>query len=233
MLLISDNILNTKLAFAPEAPKVARPETVRLSEDEEQSAEGSSEGRDPIFIRLVGLGRKKVARLRPNLDVSLSTAGHESCHIEIVVEFQDESAQDGPARWGEFAHKDPRERPGSVKSPLTFFGGENDAENPDREHCAEEIDIPEDPKRSDDNSFIVLQSKDEDDADGTEYKAIEVMTKCGDAIKSCQEITLGEYKDTATGSHNEGTVTFARLIGMKDFNSDYFDIRDGLLSNRI
>lgn len=233
MLLRSDNILNTKLAPAPEAPKAVRPETVRLSEDEEQSTEGSSDLRDPIFIRLVGLERKKVARLRPNLDVSSSTAGHESCHSEIAVEFQVESAQDGPARLGEFAHKDPGERSGSVESSLTIFGGENDAENPDRERCAEEIDIPEDPKRSDDKSFIVLQSKDEDDADGTEYKAIEVMAKCGNAINSCQEITLGEYKDTETGSHNEGTITFARLVGMKDFNSEYFDIRDGLLSNRI
>lgn len=246
MLLLSDKILSTKLAPASEAPKPIRPETVRLSEDEEQSAEGSSDFRDPIFIRLVGLGRKKVARLRPNLHVSLSTTGHESCHGEIAVELQDESAQDGPARLGEFAHKDPGERSGGgVESSLMIFGGGNDAENPDRERCAEEeIDIPpEDPDiLDDDKSFIVLRSaKDkEDDADGTaeNNKAIRLTNKCGDAIiNSCQEINnLGKDKDLQEiGSHNnnEGIITFARLVGMKDYNnSDYFDIRDGLLSNK-
>lgn len=232
LLLMSDKILNTRLTPALEAPKSVRPETVLLSEDEEQSAEGSSDVRDPILIRLVGLGRKKVVRLRPNLDVSLSAAGHESCHSEIAVEFQDESAQDGPARLGEFAHKDPGERFGGVEYSLTIFGGGNDTENPDRERCAEEINIPEDAERSGDKSFVVLQSKDKAKADRTEYKAIEVVTKCGDAISSSQEITLEEDKDTETGSHNEGTIAFARLVGMKDFNADYFDMRDGLLSNR-
>lgn len=220
-LLLSDKILNTRLAPAPEVPKSVRPETVRLSEDEEQSAEGSSDIRDPIFIRLAGLGRKKVVRLQPKLDMSLSTAGHESCHSEIAVEFRDKSAQDGPARLGEFAHKDPGERSDGVECSLTISGGENDAENPDRERGAEEFDIPEDAERSGNESFMMLRSKDKDNANGT------VMTS------SSKEITLGKDKDTETGSHNEGIITFARLVGMKDFNSDYFDIRDGLLSNRI
>lgn len=234
LLLMSDKILNTRLTPALEAPKSVRPETVRLSEDEEQSAEGSSDVRDPIFIRLVGLGRKKVVRIRPNIAASLNAAGDESCHSEIAVGFQDESAQDGPARLGEFAHKDPGERFGGVEYSLTIFGGENDTdtENPDRERCAEEINIPEDAERSGDKSFVVLQSKDKAKADRTEYKAIEIMTKCGDAISSSQEITMEEDKDTETGSHNEGTITFARLVGLKDFDSDYFDMRDGLLSNR-
>lgn len=227
VLPLSDKILHTRLAPAPEAPKSVRPETVRPSEDEEQSAEGSNDVRDPISIRLVGLRRKEVVRLRPKLDVSLSTAGHESCHREIVVEFQDESAQDEPARLGEFAHKDPGERFGGVECSLTIFGGENDAENPDQERCAEEIDIPEDAERSGDKIFMMMRSKDKDNADRT------VMTKCENAISSSKEITLGKDKDTETGSHNEGIITFARMVGMKNFNSDYFDIRDGLLSNRI
>lgn len=233
VLLMSDKILNTRLVPAPEAPKAVQPETVRLSEDEEQSAEGSSDVRDPIFVRLVGLGRKKAVRLRPNLDLSLSTAGHESCHSEIAVEFQDKSAQDGPARLGEVANKDPGESSGGVECSLTIFGGENDAENPYRQRCAEEIDILGDAERSDDKSFMMLRSKDKDNADRTEYKAVEVMTKCENAINPSKETTLGKDRDTETGSHNEGIITFARLVGMKDFNSDYFDIRDGLLSNRI
>lgn len=92
LLLMSDKILNTRLTPTLEAPKSVRPETVRLSDDEEQSVKGSSDIRDPIFIRLVGLGTKKVVRLRPNLDVSLSTAGHESYQSETALEFQDESA---------------------------------------------------------------------------------------------------------------------------------------------
>lgn len=233
VLLMSDKILNTRLAPAPEAPKSVRPETVGLSEDEEQSAEGSSDVRDPICIRLVGMGRKKVVRIRPNFDMCLSTAGHELCHCEIAVEFQDKSAKDGPARLAEFANKDPAERSGDVICSLTIFGVDNDAENPDRERCAEEIDILEDAERSDDKSFMMLRSKDKDNADRTEYKAVEVMTKCENAISSSKELTLGKDKDTETGSHNEGIITFARLVGMEDFNSDYFDIRDGLLSNRI
>lgn len=234
LLLMSEKILNRRLTPALEAPKSVQPETVRLSEDEEQYAEGPSDVRDPIFIRLVGLGRKKVVRLRPNLDVSICTAGHESCHSEIAVEFQDESAQDEATCLGEFAHKDPGQRSGGLECSLTIFGGENDAENTYRERYAEEIDIPEDAERSGDKSFMVLRSKDKAKADRTEYKAIEVMTKCGDTISSSQESTLGEDKDTETGSHNnEGTMTFARLVGMEDFNSDFFDMRDGLLSNRI
>lgn len=129
------------------------------------------------------------------------------------------------------------------ESSLTIFGGDNDAENADRERaCAGEIDVlPEDPERSDDKSFIVLRSTkdEEDDADGTnEYnKAIEVMTnKCGDnaLINSCREEinTLGKDKDlqetARSHNNNEGIITFARLVGIEDLNnSGYFDIRDG------
>ena len=67
-------------------------------------------------------------RLRPNLDMSLSTAGHESCHDEIAVEFEDKSTKDGPARLGECTSDDPGERSGDVERSLTIFGGEIGAE---------------------------------------------------------------------------------------------------------
>lgn len=239
VLLMSGKILNTRLAPAPEAPKAVRPETVRLSEDEEASAEGSSDVRDPIFIRLVGLGKKKVVRLRPNLDMSFSTAGHESCHDEIAVGFKDKSTKDGPARLGEFANGDPGERSGGVEYSLKIFGSENDAEKSDREGRVEEFDILEDAERSGDKSFMTFQSKDKDNADRSEHKATGVMTKFEHITSPSKDksverlVTLEKNKDTETRSHNEGIITFARLLGMKDFNSDYFDIRDGLLSNRI
>lgn len=48
-----------------------------------------------------------------------------------------------------------------MERSLTILGGENnDAENPDRDRCAEEIDIPEVAERSGDKSFMVLRSKD-------------------------------------------------------------------------
>lgn len=232
VLLMGEKILNTRLAPAPEASKAVQSETVRLSEEE--SAEGSSDVRDPIFIRLVGLGRRKVMRLRPTFDMSLSTAGHESCHREIAMEFEDKFTQDGPARLGEFTKEDPGEGSGGVEYPLMIFGGENDAKKSDRERCAEEVGILEDAERSGDKSFMTFQSKDnKDNADRTEYKAVGVMTKCENAIRPSKEITLGKDKDTETGSHNEGIIAFARLVGMKDFNFEYFDIKDGLLSNRI
>lgn len=98
---------------------------------------------------------------------------------------------------------------------------ENDAKNPDQKRGAEEFNIPEDVKRSGNKSFMILRLKDKDNANGT------VMTS------SLKEITLEKDKDTETGSHNESIITFARLVGIKDFNSDYFDIRDSLLSNWI
>lgn len=239
VLLMSDKILNTRLAPAPEAPKAVRPETVRLAEDEEESAEGSSDVRDPIFISLVGLGKKRVMRLRPNLDMSLSTAGHESCHDEIAVEFEDKSTKDGPARLGECTSDDPGERSGDVERSLTIFGGEIGAEKLNRGRCVKEFDILEEAERSDDQSFMTFQSKDKDIVDRSEYKAPGVMIKYENSANISMDesverlITLGKNNDTETESHNEGIITFARLVGMKDYNSDYFDIRDGLLSNRI
>lgn len=239
VLLMSDKILNTRLAPAPEAPKAVLPETVQLSEDEEESAERSSDVRDPIFISLVGLGKKKVMRLRPNLDMSLSTAGHEFCHDEIAVAFEDRSTKDGPARLGECTSEDPGERSGDVECSLTIFGGEIDAQKLNRGRCVKELDILEDAERSDDQSFMTLQSKDKDIVDRSEYQAPGVMIKYENATSISKDesverlITLGKNIDAETESHNEGIIAFTRLVGIKDFNSGYFDIRDGLLSNRI
>lgn len=91
-LILSNKILNMRLALAPEAPKSVQPEIVQLSEDEKQSAEGSSDFRDLIFKKLAGLEKKKVVRLQPKLDMSLSTMGHEFCHSEIAMKFRDKFA---------------------------------------------------------------------------------------------------------------------------------------------
>lgn len=86
---------------------------------------------------------------------------------------------------------------------------------------------------------MTFQSKDKDIVDRSEYKAPGVMIKYENSANISKDesverlITLGKNNDTETESHNEGIIIFARLVGMKDFNSDYFDIRDGFLSNRI
>lgn len=224
VLLMSDKVLDTRLAPASEAPKAVRPETVRLSEDEEESAEGSSDVRDPILVRLVGLRKKKVV---PNLDKSLSTAGHESCHDEIAVEIEDKSTVDRPAHLGEFANEDPGVRSGGVERSLTIFGGDNDAENSDRERCAAELNIMEDAERSGDKSSMTLHSTDKDNTHRSE---------CENAISPSRDVSIEKLitmEKKETGSHNEGIIAFTKLVGIEDSNFDYFNIRDGLLSNRI
>lgn len=129
VLLMSDKILNTRLAPALRLQKQFDLKLCGwLRMRRKESAEGSSDVRDPNFISLVGLGKQRVMRLRPNLDMSLSTAGHESCHDEIAVEFEDKSTKDGPARLGECTSDDPGERSGDVERSLTIFGGEIGAE---------------------------------------------------------------------------------------------------------
>lgn len=236
VLLMSDKMLNTKLAPTLEAPKAVRPETVLMSEDEE-SAEGSSDLRDAVFINLVALESKKVVLLRPNLDMSLSTTGHETGH-ETAVEAGEKYSEGGPARWAEFENEEPAKRSGGAEGPLATFEDRNDDKESNEECCAVELDILEVAARLGDYS-ILMQLKDKNNADRSKNEVVGVMTKCENTTSQSKDkgieqlITIEDNDDIETRSHNEDTFEiFSRLVGKKYVNSGYFDIQDGLLSNR-
>lgn len=222
--LSSDKMLNTRLAPAPEAPKAVRPEAVLMSEDEE-SAEGPSDLRD-------------LERLQSNFHMRLSFVGHETCH-EIAVEAEGKYTEDGTARWAEFEKGEPAERSGGAEGPLTAFGGGNDDKKSNEGRCAVEFDIREDAKWSEDD-ISMMQSNNNGNLDRFQNKAKGAMAKCEDAISQSKDksveklVTIENNKDIETRPHNTdiGEI-FAKLIGMKDVDSGYFDIQDGLLSNRM
>lgn len=233
VLLMSDKMLNTRLAPAFEAPKAVRPETVMISEDE-GSAEGPS---DAIFINLVGLGSKKAMPLRPHFGMTLSTAGHENCH-EIAVDVEEKYTEDGPARWAK-ENGEPVDKSGGTEGHLTKIQDVNNNKKSNEERCAIQLEIWEDTKGSVDNS-ILMQSKDKDKANRSGNKVEGVMPKYENANSQFKDegvervITIEDNKDMEVRFHNEDiSEIFVRLVEMKDVNSDYFDIQDGLLSNRM
>lgn len=237
VLLMSDKTLNTKPAPTPEAPKSVRPETILMPEDDE-SAEGSSDLSDGIFINLAGLGSKNVVLPRPNLDMSLTTTGHENVH-ETAVEAGEKDTEGGPARWVEFENEEPAKRFGGAEGPLATFEGRDHDKKSNEECCVVELDILENATRLGDYS-ILMQSKDKNNADRSKNEVREVMTKCENAISQSRDkgieklIIIEDNDDIETRSHNEDIFElFSRLIGKKSVNSSYFDIQDGLLSNRI
>lgn len=237
VLLMSDKMLNTKPAPTPEAPKSVRPETILMPEDDE-SVEGSSDLSDGIFINLAGLGSKNVVLPRPNLDMSLTTTGHETVH-ETAVEAGEKYAEGGPARWVEFENEEPAKRSGGAEGLLATFEGRNDDKKSNEECCVVELDILENATRLGDYS-ILMQSKDNNNANRSKNEVGEVMTKCENAISQSKDkgieklIIIEDNNDIETRSHNEDIFElFSRLIGKKSVNSSYFDIQDGLLSNRI
>ena len=237
VLLMSDKMRNTKPAPTPEAPKAVRPETILLSEDDE-SAEGSSDLRDGIFINLAGLGSENVVLPRPNLDMSLTTTGHETGH-ETAVGAGEKYTEGGPARRVEFENEEPAQRSGGAEGPLATFEGRNDDKKSNEECCVVELDILENATRLGDYS-ILMQSKDNNNADRSKNEVVEVMIQCENTISQPKDkgieklITIEDNNDIGTRSHNEDIFEiFSRLIGKKDVNSSYFDIQDGLLSNRI
>lgn len=236
VLLKSDKMLNTKLASTPEVPKAVRTETILMSEDDE-SAEGSNDLRDEIFINLAVLGSKNVELPCPKFDMSLTTTGHETGH-ENALEAGEKYSAGGPGRRAEFENEEPAKRCGGAAGPLATFEGRNDDKNRNEECCVVELDILENATRLGDYS-ILMQSKDSTNANRSKNEVVEVMIKCENTISQAKDqgieqlITIEDNNDIETRSHNEDIFEiFSRLIG-KDVNSSYFDIQDGLLSNRF